>query len=300
MLKDVRNLLNGAVYGATLIIPGVSATIFAIMLGYYDELIYNMNHFREDFRKNARYLGVFVVGVATGAVAFSSVIILLLDNFSLPTMLLFAGLLTGILPLTYKYAKGGAKRVALREVALAALSMVALVVLSVVVPEPPVEHADAVGTVNVAQVLFVFFAGIVNGATLVIPGLSGAFILLIMGLYPMVVASVSHVGSLLGDIGNLALWWEMGVVLAPFGIGALIGCIFMARLMEKLLRDYHKSVYAAILGLILGSLITLFINPLVYQSGTSAPFIAVGVVTFVAGAVLAHVLGKKLVRPAER
>jgi len=293
MLKDIRNLLNGSVYGMTLVIPGVSATILAIILGFYDELIYTMNHVREDTKKHAKYLILFVIGIAIGAVVFSSIITYLITNFSLPTMLFFVGLLAGITPLTYTYAKGSAKTIAPREIILAIAAMIALYVMSIGFTGPDIGANATEGQIYWPMIFFLFVAGIINGATLVIPGLSGAFILLIMGLYPLIVSTVSLIGTFLRDPRNLELLLEIAVVLIPFGLGALIGVIFMARLMEKLLRDFHKSVYAVIFGLVVASIITLFQNPIVYQSGTAVPSIIIGIILCITGFFIAFFLGKK-------
>jgi putative membrane protein len=298
MLKDIRNFVNGAVYGITLIIPGVSATIRAIILGFYDELLSTLNHFREDTRKNTRYMAMFLFGIAAGSVVCSSIISYLLANYSLPTMLFFTGLLAGIVPFIFLKTKSTAKESALkmapREIALAIAAMLALFALSRLVDDPTVNPTEAISAINPTLVFFVFFAGILNGATLVIPGLSGAFILLIMGLYPLVVYSISSVGTFLGDMGNLLLLRDICMILLPFGIGGLIGCLFMARIMEKLMRNFLEAVYAVILGLVLGSIITLLSNPLVYQSGTSTMPIIAGLITFCVGCTTAYILGKRM------
>ncbi|MCL2366200.1 MAG: DUF368 domain-containing protein [Oscillospiraceae bacterium] len=293
MFKDIKNLFNGSVYGMTLVIPGVSATILAIILGFYDELLHTMNHFKENKRQNARYLILFLIGIAVGTVLFSRLITFFINSFSLPTMLFFAGLLAGIIPLTYTYAKGGAKKIAPREVVLAIAAMALLYLLSTGFSTPDINPTGTYGSINTMVIVFLLVAGVINGASLVIPGLSGAFILLIMGLYPLIVSTVSNIGSYLVDPRNLDLLFEIAVILAPFGIGALIGVLFMARIMEKLLRDYHKSVYAVILGLIVASLVTLFQNPIVYQSGTSAPAIIIGAILCAVGFIIAFLLGKK-------
>jgi len=293
MLKHIRNFLNGAVYGTTLIIPGVSATIFAIIMGFYDELIYTMNHFREDYRKNTRYFLVFLFGVAAGTVAFSSVVLFLLTNFTFPTMMLFMGLLVGIIPYVYSKTKDATSKIAPREIVLAIIGFIVLVALSLGFDTPVVDPAEAIAAMNFTHVVFIFLAGLINGATLVIPGLSGAFILLIMGLYPLVIFSVSSIAVYLGDVRNVSLLWDIFIVLAPFGTGALIGLLGMARLIEKMMNRFPKSVYAVILGLLFGSVVALIHNPMVNQSLTSTALIAVGVITFCAGAVAAFLLGKK-------
>jgi putative membrane protein len=292
MLKDLRNLLNGAVYGTTLIIPGVSATILAVMLGFYDDLIGAMNHFREDLRKNARYLGVFVLGIAAGSVVFSSVVLYLLDRFHFPTMMFFSGLLTGIVPLVTTEAMGPSRKVAVREIVLTLFSFLALYTLSSIVNTATVDHTDAAEAMSVALVLYVFLAGIINGATLVIPGLSGAFLMLIMGLYPLIMHSISLIGVYIGNPGNFPLLWEICTVLLPYGVGAVIGCLCMARLMEKLMRDFHKAVYAVILGLVIGSVIILLQDHMAYVNVLSALVIITGAATFCAGCAAAYFLGK--------
>jgi len=296
MLKNLRTIFNGSVYGMTLVIPGVSATILAIILGFYDELIYTINHVREDKRKNIIYLVLFVLGVAVGAVLFSRLITFLIETFSLPTMLFFVGLLIGIIPLAYKYAAGTAKKIALREVLLALAAMIFLYFLTIGFTGPAIDPTGDDGGINFAIIAFLFAAGIINGATLVIPGLSGAFILLIMGLYPVIISTVSDIATYLTNPLNFDLLLGIILVLAPFGLGALIGVIFMAKLMEKLLRDYHKQVYAVILGLIIASVITLFQNPIVYQSGVSAALIAIGALLCILGFFIAFLLGKKAKR----
>ena len=293
MLKSFKTLFNGSVYGMTLVIPGVSATILAIILGFYDELIHTINHVREDKRKNVKYLAVFALGVAVGAVLFSRLITFFIETFSLPTMLFFVGLLIGIIPLAYKYAKDTARKIALREILLAVAAMVFLYFLTVGFTGPAIDPTGTDGRINFAIIAFLFVAGIVNGATLVIPGLSGAFILLIMGLYPVIISTVSDIGTYLTNPLNFELFLEIVLVLAPFGLGAIIGVIFMAKLMEKLLKDYHKQVYAVILGLIVASVVTLFQNPIVYQSGVTAVGIVIGALLCAAGFFIAFFLGKK-------
>ena len=291
MLKDFRNLLNGVVYGMTLIIPGISATILAIILGFYDDLIFRINHFRKDYRGNTRVLGVFLAGIACGAVAFSSVIIYLLENFSFPTMLFFIGLMTGITPHVFSKAKGSSKRIKLRETLLAVFSIAALVFLSLGITGET--SAELINASNITLMFYILLAGIINGATLVIPGLSGALLLLIMGLYPLVISSISYIGVFLGDMGNVSLLGDISLVLLPFGLGGVIGFLVMARLMEKLMRDFNESAHAVILGLILGSIIMLSYNQLTGIGNISTLSQTAALIMFCAGCAAAYLLGKR-------
>ena len=301
MLKDIRNFLNGSVYGMVLTIPGVSATLFAIILKFYDELIYAINHFKEERRKNTRYLGVFLLGIGAGAVLFSSLLMLLLNNFHFPTMMFFIGLLLGMIPLVAQKAFGSSKspsRINTKKAALIAVSMLALLALSRAVDADTFSPAYSPDAMNMALALYILLAGIINGATLVIPGLSGAFILLIMGLFPLIISSISAIGLFLGDVSNIALLREIAVVLAPFAIGGVIGCLAMARVMGKLLDKHNEAVYAVILGLLLGSVITLALDNIAIQgdqiqNGQAVMYYAAGCVMLLLGAFAAYKLGKK-------
>ncbi|MCL2233597.1 MAG: DUF368 domain-containing protein [Treponema sp.] len=295
MLKDIRNFLNGSVYGIILIIPGISATLFAIILKFYEELIGIVNHFREDFRKNVRYLGVFLLGVIAGTVLFSSLVVFLLENHPFPTMLFFTGLLAGMIPLVAAKARGPIAEKKLpepRKIVLAAFSLLVLFAASRLMSTGAVAPAEALAAANAPLLLSIFLAGIINGATLVIPGLSGAFILLIMGLYPLVIFAISSVGDFLLDMGNVSLLRNIAIVLLPFGTGALLGLLGMARIMEKLMRDFPEEVYAVILGLLLGSLVVVVKDLFAGQEAGAAP-LAAGVLTFCAGCAAAYVLGKR-------
>ncbi|MCL2382111.1 MAG: DUF368 domain-containing protein [Treponema sp.] len=293
MLKDLRNFINGSVYGMTLIIPGVSATLFAIILKFYDELIQAVNHFREDYRGNSRRLLVFLLGVIVGSVVFSSLVVYLLQAFPLPAMLFFTGLLTGMVPLIASKAAGPRPGITPRRIALAAFSLTALVAASRAVAVTGIYPEQAAAAMTVPLALYVFLAGIINGATLVIPGLSGAFLLLVMGLYPLILYAISSIGYFFLDMTNTLPLRHSAVVLLPFGAGAAIGFLCMARLMEKLLRETPQAVYAVILGLLLGSVITLALDQLRVHLNAPPLHLAAGALTFCAGCAVAYMLGKR-------
>jgi len=293
MLKDIKNFLHGCVFGMTLIVPGVSATVLAIMLGFYEELMGTINGFNKNRGKNTRYMAVFLLGVAAGAVAFSAVIMLLLNLFSLPLMLFFVGLLVGTVPQIAVKARGSSPKIAPREIVLAAIAVLALAAISFGMQTESIDPAAAVSKMSLPLVLYIVLAGALNGATLVIPGLSGALFLLVMGLYQLIVFSISSIAPYLADPGNLFLLRDIAVVLLPYGLGALFGCLAMAKLMQKLMQHHKKSVYAVITGFIIGSVITMVNDPYVYEGGTSPGMIAAGILTLCCGFFVAYFLGKR-------
>jgi len=293
MLKAVRNFFNGLAFGITETIPGVSGGTIAIILGFYFELIETINHFTDNIRKRLKFLVPLVIGVAAGILLFSSIINFLLANFSFPTMLFFIGLITGIIPHIFSKAREGSKRFTLKDILLIAAPFLFLLTISFLKGASVTNPAEAIKNIDIPYMVFIFFAGIIAAAALVIPGISGSFVLLLLGIYPLAIYSVSSIRFLLADLSDTVLMLSICKVLLPLAIGVIIGGLAMVALIEKLLKNYSKVVYSIILGLLTGSVCVLCKDPITYRSGISAPVVIIGIVTFSLGCLFSYKLGKK-------
>jgi len=293
MLILLRNFLNGLAVGITEIIPGVSGGTIAIILGFYFELIETINHFTENLKKNLQFAIPLVLGMLTGIVLFSSLIHFLLNNYSFPTMLFFIGLITGIIPHIYSKVKEPDRRFEIKELLLIALPFIFLVTLSFLKSASVTNPEEIINTITVSFMIFIFFSGILAAMALVIPGISGSFVLLLLGIYPLAIYAISSIRILLTDISDITLMLNICKVLGPLGIGVIIGGLSMVRLIEKLLKNYHKILYSVILGLLAGSVCVLLKEPMVYKSGISAIIIIIGIATFSLGCVLSYTIGRE-------
>ena len=293
IIKPVRDFINGMIFGLTQTVPGVSGGTVAVILGFYDELIESINRFTRDSRKYTKFLAPMFLGMLAGILIFASVTHYLLTNYSFPTMAFFIGSIVGITPVIYAMVKTPGRWFNLREMALIIVPITFLVILANLKETTVVNPEEVIAGISVSYMVFIFFAGIIAAAALILPGLSGSFLLLLVGIYPLAIYSVSQIRHMLADITNVAGWLDIFKVLIPLGMGVIIGGISMIRLIEKLLRDYFKELYLAILGLLIGSVYALFYDPIVFQSGTSTPVIIAGAITFVIGGIASYLLGKK-------
>ena len=293
VVKDIRNFLNGLAFGITQIIPGVSGATIAIILGFYHELLEVINHFAADRRKYLRYLFPFSLGAVAGMIAFSSIVNYLLTNHSFPTMSFFIGLIVGIIPAIYFNVKEPGRGFKPGEIALIIFPALALLAIPELKSASITDPSEMINNMSAPFMFFIFLAGIAAAAALILPGVSGSFILLLLGIYHLITYSISSVGYLLADITNIPLMLDIGKVLLPLGIGVIIGVIFMAGLIEKLLKNYYKRTYLVILGLLIGSVYALSKEPIVFQSGTSPMILITGSVIFLSGCVISFNLGKK-------
>ena len=293
MINTAKNLINGLTFGVTQIVPGVSGGTVAIIMGYYNELIDSINNFRKDYKKSLKFLLPFMVGILFGMVLFSSVVSYMLDNFSFPTMLFFVGLIAGIAPAVYNKMTDENKLPKLKYIILAIIPTLLLVAISHFTNPSEPNPREVIDSVNISYMLFLVVAGAVAAAALIVPGVSGSFVLLLFGVYHVATYSLSSIRDLLGDITNTEIFFDILKIMAPLGIGIIIGGLLMARIVGKLLESYTKIVYSIILGLIIGSVYALLREDMVYESGTAMPMVVAAVVAFIAGWVLSFVLGQK-------
>ena len=292
MLKTIRNLLNGLAFGITETVPGVSGGTIAIILGFYDELIGAINNFRKDPRKYFKILFPMLIGVIIGVVAFSSIMYYLLSNYTLPTMTFFIGLIVGIIPIIFSKVKEPGKGLKPGGTAMIALPALLVIVIAGLRGTEIRDPVTVIAGIDFPFMLFLLLAGVIAAMALVIPGISGSFILLLIGIYPLATFSISSVRLLITEPSG-ELFLDICKVLVPLGIGVIIGGLVMCRIIEGLLERHYTVAYSIILGLLLGSIYALLREQILAQSEIQAATVVIAVITCAAGCLLSYNLGKK-------
>ncbi|MCL2739777.1 MAG: DUF368 domain-containing protein [Oscillospiraceae bacterium] len=294
MIKHIKNFFNGMAFGIVETVPGVSGGTIAIILGFYDKLIHSINNFKKDTKSSLKFLVPLAIGMVFGILLFGKIINYLLTHFSLPTMIFFIGLIVGIIPLIYgKVINADHHRIKLKEFFLIGIPILILVCISHV-EGLSIGDVDAfIAGLGWLNMLFLVGAGMVAAAALVIPGISGSFVLLLLGVYPVATATISAVSTYLLNPSNTPLLLDIVKVAGPLGLGIIIGGLLMVRLIENLLENHHKVIYSIILGLLIGSIYALFRNDIVYQSGVNTILITISVITFAIGCVTSYFFGRK-------
>lgn len=286
---------KGIIVGIANVIPGVSGGTIAVVLHIFDRLIDAINHLFSDFKKHVMFLMPLGLGAVVGILAFSVLVDYTLTNYSLPTCGFFAGLVAGSIPLIYGMAKskqpkdkkGGKYWV------YAALAFALVIFLATL--KTPESSAAVTGDVSVGLMVKAFFGGLIACAAMIVPGISGSFMLVLMGLYNVVIGYVAMVKDFLLTF-DFSIFVQIVKFCAPLAVGMLIGAILISKAIEFLMNKFHTETYYIILGLIGGSLIGIFLDPIAYGSYSGAvPFTAiiVSAVTFVAGFGVSILLGKE-------
>ena len=238
----LKYLISGAIIGVANIIPGVSGGTMAVILNIYDQLIASFSKFRKHWKQSLKLLIPIAIGAAAGIVAFSWLIKFLLEKFPLATTYFFIGLILGSIPMIFRRATSPRfKPLNLIPFVIAVGVMVGLAFVG----QDETEAAVLIKDFDWMNTILLFFASMVAAAAMILPGVSGSMILMIFGVYPSVLTAISEMNF---------------VVLIPAGIGIVIGLVGGAKLIGLFLKHCPQATFWTILGLIVGSLFTLFKN----------------------------------------
>ncbi|MGH1363861.1 MAG: DUF368 domain-containing protein [Calditrichia bacterium] len=264
-------LAKGGVIGVANIIPGVSGGTMAVVLGIYERLIEAVSNIATDKERRIEYL-IFLAKIGVGAVvavgALSHLMDYLLSYHEQLTYLFFVGLIAGSVPSVYRAHKEMSPSFA------AVLSFLAgaALILSFALLFPEVEKSKDINfelDMSSAALGMLFISGILAGGSMIVPGISGSFILVLLGQYRVVIKAVKEL--------NIVL---VGII----GLGAIAGIVGFAKLINICLKSYPKETIYFILGLVIASLYPIFPG---LPAGASGAAIGIGMI--LAGAALALV-----------
>ena len=254
--------VKGACMGAADVIPGVSGGTIAFIMGIYDEFVGSIAKFdktavgllfKARFREfwkhiNGGFLLAILLGIGVSVVSLAGLMQMLLKDFPIQTWSFFFGLIVASSIFILKEISGWK----LAE----GLYLASGIVLGVVVCTlSPTQTPDGLW--------FVFISGAIAICAMILPGISGSFILLILGKYKYIMSAISacvaNVGALWGAEGaDAVLFWESAVVVAVFMAGAIVGILSFSKFLHWLLARWHKQTLIVLAGFIVGSLVKIW------------------------------------------
>lgn len=281
-MKFIKSILRGVAIGIANIIPGVSGGTMMVSMGIYDEVICAVTGIFRQWKQSVRTLFPYAVGMGVGVVGLSFVISYLFARYPLQTAMLFIGLIFGGLPLLLPKVAG-------RMPSAAELAVFAAFFGLIVWMQFWGEGHSKLLAVDAKTMLSLFFIGTLAAAAMVIPGVSGSMLLMSLGYYTPIIDHINAFVIAVVTFDFSTVWYCLGI-LAPFGVGVLLGAFLIAKLVEYLLKRHERMTYFAILGLVAASPVAVFSGSGVGGAGVGAW--AVGIILFALGVGLAWLLGK--------
>lgn len=278
MKEKLLLIIKGFIIGIANIIPGVSGGTLAITLGIYEKIINAISHFFKDLKENIKFVLFLGIGAVLSILLLSKGITYALDNYTFITKMFFIGLIIGGLPLIYKNMKG-TKNILNYIILLLTFGLVLWMTLAKAGDsEVVLTNMNALGYISL------FFVGMLASATMIIPGISGSFVLMMIGYYSPILKTISDLASFNNILANI-------LVLIPFGLGVIAGIVGVAKLIEYLLKKFKTKTYYGIMGFIIASVPCILIQAPSFKLDILS-FI-IGIFTCAIGYIISMKLGEK-------
>ena len=244
--KNAFLVLKGAGIGMANVIPGVSGGTVALLLGIYNELTEAVGNFlTASWKQKWQYL-LFLIPLAIGGAAailvFARILEWLYTAYPQQVGFFFLGLVAAGFPALLKNLDEKPGKTGWLLFALAFAGTLALGIM-----DRQTVRADAAQAVlpslSAAYAVKLFVSGLLAAASMVVPGISGSFVMLLLSEYHNIIGFINAM--------NLP-------VLGIFALGAIAGLVAVARLINMLLNRFKEPTMMAILGLVLASLYVIW------------------------------------------
>lgn len=248
--KYLMVTLKGACMGAADVIPGVSGGTIAFIMGIYDEFVGSIASINAEAMKllfkgqfkafwkhiNGTFLVSIVLGIGISVVLLAGLMQTLLTVYPIQTWAFFFGLIVA----SSIFILRGISGWKLREVLFLILGGVLGVTVCTL---SPTQTPDALW--------FIFLSGAIAICAMILPGISGSFILLILGKYQYIMAAIS--GLVAGENFGQNL-----LILCVFLVGAVVGILGFSKFLHWLLARWNKETLIVLAGFIIGSLVKVW------------------------------------------
>ncbi len=241
-------MLCGVFLGISIIAPGISGSIMAVMMGIYDELINIISNPFKNLKKNIVYCIPLCIGAGLSILAFINLLKLLFSSFPTPAYLLFISLIAGSIPTVFQKAKNGFK---LKYIIGIAVALAFALTIGMLAKNDFILASDLTQAQDNIKIAFFSFCGAIAGMTSMIPGMSVSMMLMMLGVYEPLLGAASELTKL-SNIGDNVL------LVLPTGICFVIGMILFSNLTKVLFRKFESLAYFMVLGFMSGSLLSIF------------------------------------------
>lgn len=237
-------IVKGMLMGIADLVPGISGGTIALITGIYKDLITALNNLtfkniKFNFLKNSKknkfdILAFLAVGISLSILLFSSIILFLLDNYINEVSSFFFGLIISSVFILLNKIKG------------IKISDILILVLSALI----ISQVLKLNSIN-QEITFayIFICGFICSCAMILPGISGSYILLILGAYHFILKKL-----------NTLFDSDSYLYISSFIFGGAVGIITFSRIIKWLFKSYEKRTMVVMIGFIIGSVSKIIPN----------------------------------------
>ena len=246
---DFNSIFGGMFVGIANIIPGISGGTMIVIFNLFDKLTYAVSDIfkrHTDTRKQSILLLVKVLlGAAIGIILFAKILGFTLKYYEAETIMCFMGLIMFSVPIIIKEELKGEKF----NILFFIIGFAIIIGLEYL--QKNTFNNNTNSTMNLIHFLTMIVLGIIGGATMIFPGISGSMVMLVLGKYELVRSYIDKLTSF--DM-------EAIISLCFFGIGVIIGIVGSSKITSYLLKNHKGKTMSLIIGFIIASALILPFN----------------------------------------
>lgn len=247
----VRSIVGGLLMGLANLVPGISGGTMLLAVGAYPQFINGvaeLSTFR--FRPATILTVACIIGAALLAiVTLAGPVSELVVHHRWAMYSLFIGLTLGGVPILWKLAKPADSVLVLTSIigiaVMAAMAMIG----------PAGASSSSSGSDSHAYALY-FLGGLAGASAMVLPGISGGYLLLVLGQYVTILSAVAALKNGVGS-GDWETVAQALHILVPVGLGVVMGVVGVSNLIKVMLEKFERPTLGILLGLLLGAVIGL-------------------------------------------
>ncbi|HDJ2787394.1 TPA: DUF368 domain-containing protein [Staphylococcus aureus] len=270
------NILKGFAMGTSDLVPGVSGGTIALLLGIYNQFIASISGiFSRRLWPSFTFLIPIIIGMLLAMGSLSNLFNYLLSQHHIPTMFFFGGLIIGIVPYLLKISNY--KTSFTTKHYMMVIAGIAILIVITLMNNGD-KHAGETLTLSTSLIIKYFIAGMCASSAMLLPGISGSFMLLVFGVYGTVMLAISEVVKL--NFAGLP-------ILLAVGFGVLAGFIISSKIIQYFLTHHKLMTFALIIGFVVGSLFAVFPG-----LPTNIVMWFVSLVVFIIGFIVSLTLGR--------
>lgn len=270
------NILKGFAMGTSDLVPGVSGGTIALLLGIYNQFIASISGiFSRRFWPSFTFLIPIIIGMLLAMGSLSNLFNYLLSQHHIPTMFFFGGLIIGIVPYLLKISNY--KTSFTTKHYMMVIAGIAILIVITLMNNGD-KHAGETLTLSTSLIIKYFIAGMCASSAMLLPGISGSFMVLVFGVYGTVMLAISEVVKL--NFAGLP-------ILLAVGFGVLAGFIISSKIIQYFLTHHKLMTFALIIGFVVGSLFAVFPG-----LPTNIVMWFVSLVVFIIGFIVSLTLGR--------
>jgi len=238
MGEKIRNFFVGLILGISIVLPGLSGSIVAVVFNVYERLMEDIAKIRTKIKEDFWFLMLLGTGVLIGVFLFMFLYDMVPEEYEPFLICFFVGMIMGQLPEVYEMAKDGSpfKKVYILWIAAGILAMVAILIAK------GGEDFEIVVDGGLNTFLIMVVVGIVVSVTALMPGMNATVMLMVLGMFTLMKGILTDF-DLIGILG--------------LGVGGLFGAIGFAKLMSSFIENHRSVTYYAMIGLTIGSALVI-------------------------------------------